>query len=86
MRIQDYFKKELEDLFLYSKVATKEQYQTILDEHCKGCAKCLEMDENKVVIEFDFECIKLKYDLSIVQGERFEKIGKIENISFIEMV
>lgn len=86
MRIQDYFKKKLEDLFLYTKVATKEQYQTILDEHCKGCAKCLEMNENKVVIEFDFECIKLNYDLSIVQGERFEKIGKIENISFIEMV
>lgn len=86
MRIQDYFKKKLEDLFLYTKVATKEQYQTILDEHCEGCAKCLEMNENKVVIEFDFECIKLNYDLSIVQGERFEKIGKIENISFIEMV
>ena len=83
MRIQDYFKKKLEDLFLHTKVATKEQYQTILDEHCKGCAKCLEMNENKVVIEFDFECIKLKYDLSIGQGERFEKI---QSIHYVEMV
>lgn len=83
MKIQDYFKKKLEDLFLYTKVATKKQYQTILDEHCKGCAKCLEMNENKVVIEFDFECIKLKYDLPIGQGERFEKI---QSINYVEMV
>jgi hypothetical protein len=86
MKIQNYFKNKLEDLFLYTKVATKEQYQTILDEHCKGCAKCLEMNENNVVIEFDFECIKLKYDLSIGQGEQFKKIEKIQNISYIEMV
>ena len=83
MKIQDYFKKKLEDLFLYTKVATKELYQTILDEHCKGCAKCLEMNENKVVIEFDFECIKLRYDLPIEQGEQFEKI---QSIDYIEMV
>lgn len=83
MKIQNYFKNKLEDLFLYTKIATKEQYQTILNEHCKGCAKCLEMNENKIVIEFDFESIKLKYDLLIGQGERFEKI---QSINYVEMV
>ena len=82
MKIRDYFKKTLEELFLHSKHIAIEQYQRLLDEHCKGCAKCVvdECENEKVIIAFEFEDITLKYAMTIAEGRYFEKVISIDYI------
>ena len=77
MSLQEYFRQTLEDLFLHSKNISQQQYQNILDEHYKGCAKCIgEIQDNdkKVIIEITFDLITLKYAMTIAEGQCFEKI------------
>ena len=84
MKIEEYFKKTLEDLFLYSKHITTEQYQNILNEYCKGAAKCVREEivegNKRVIIIFDFEMIVFTYALTIGEGRCFEKVISIDYI------
>lgn len=84
MKIQDYFKKTLENLFLHSKYMTKGQYQAILDEYCQGVAKCIGEGvfgaDKKVIIAFGFEDREFEYAMTIAEGNYFEKIISIDYI------
>ena len=84
MKIQDYFKKTLEDMFLHTKFASKIQYQTLLDEHCQGVAKYVKKDfdgnHKKVIIAFTFDDIVLTYEMIIGGEEPFERIISINYI------
>ena len=84
MKIQDYFKKTLENLFLHSKYMTKGQYQAILDEYCQGVAKCIGEGvfgaDKKVIIAFGFEDWEFEYAMTIAEGNYFEKVISIDYI------
>ena len=84
MKIQDYFKKTLENLFLHSKYMSKGQYQAILDEYCQGVAKCVGEGvfgaDKKVIIAFGFEDGEFEYAMTIAEGNYFEKVISIDYI------
>lgn len=84
MKIQDYFKKTLENLFLHSKYMAKGQYQAILDEYCQGVAKCVGEGvfgaDKKVIIAFEFEDGEFEYAMTIAEGKYFEKVISIDYI------
>lgn len=77
MKLQDYFKKTLEELFLNTKVNSK-LFQYYLDEHFNGIAKIISETENELIISFNFEDVSFKYKMEIVDGIKFYKIGSIE--------
>lgn len=85
MKLQDYFKKTLEDLFLNTKFAlNKEQYQTILNDYCQGVAKVQKYNnENNnecIIIIFEFEDIVFKYEMIVGESISFKKIIEINYI------
>lgn len=82
MKLQDYFKKILTDLFLNTKHIAIKKYQNILDEYCNGGAKCIvdECSDEKIIIAFEFEDITLKYVMTIAEGKKFTKVISIDYI------
>jgi hypothetical protein len=84
MKIKDYFKKTLENLFLHTKHMSKGQYQAILDEYCQGVAKCIGESvfgaDKKVIIAFEFEDKEFEYAMTIAEGKYFEKVISIDYI------
>ena len=84
MKIKDYFKKTLENLFLHTKHMKMGQYQAILDEYCQGVAKCKGEGvfgaDKKVIIAFGFEDEELEYAMTIAEGKYFEKVISIDYI------
>jgi hypothetical protein len=84
MKIKDYFKKTLENLFLHTKHMSKGQYQAILDEYCQGVAKCIGESvfgaDKKVIIAFGFEDEEFEYAMTIAEGKYFEKVISIDYI------
>jgi hypothetical protein len=84
MKLQDYFKKTLEEMFLHTKYASKGQYQKLLKEHCKGSAKYICEETNKgvkkIVVAFEFDDIVLTYEMKVGGGQSFEKIVSIEYV------
>lgn len=84
MKIKDYFKKTLENLFLHTKHMKTGQYQAILDEYCQGVAKCKGEGvfgaDKKVIIAFEFEDKEFEYAMTIADGKYFEKVISIDYI------
>lgn len=82
MKLQDYFKKTLEEMFLHTKYASKVIYQSLLDEYCKGAAKYLgekfNGNERKIIVAFEFDDIVLTYAMVVGGGQSFEKIISID--------
>ena len=84
MKIKDYFKKTLENLFLHTKHIKTGHYQAILDEYCQGVAKCKGEGvfgaDKKVIIAFEFEDKEFEYAMTIADGKYFEKVISIDYI------
>lgn len=86
MKLEDYFKKTLEDLFLNTKFTNnKEQYQTILDDYCQGVAKVLGYDVNNnveriIIVIFEFDDIVFKYEMIVNESISFKKIIEIRYV------
>jgi hypothetical protein len=78
MKISDYFKKHLEDLFLNTKVVRTAQYQTLLDEHCKNAGKVIEQNPQYIMVAFEFEDKLLLFKMNIAEGKCFPRIVEIE--------
>lgn len=80
MKISEFIKKKLEELFLYSKVTKTNNYQDLLDEHFNGVAKVINQEENHIIISTKFDDVTFSYKMNIVNGVSFEKIGSVEII------
>lgn len=78
MKIKEYFKHKLEELFLNTKVNSK-LFQHFLDEHFNGIAKIISETENELIVSFKFEDVSFKYKMNIIDGFKFHKIGLIED-------
>ena len=80
MKISEFIKKKLEELFLYSKVTNTNNYQDLLDEHFNGVAKVINQEENHIIISTKFDDVTFSYKMNIVNGVSFEKISSVEII------
>lgn len=80
MKISEFIKKKLEELFLYSKVTNTNNYQDLLDEHFNGVAKVINQEENHIIISTKFDDVTFSFKMNIVQGVSFNKIGSVDII------
>ena len=79
MTIKEYFKKQLENCFLYTKVPTETLLKSMLKEHFGEIVTLQELTENYALIQFNFdEVIIINLKMEIVQGQSFAKFSNIE--------
>lgn len=77
MVIKDFFKKELEKIFLYSKVLVEIEYERILKEYIGEIANIIKYDNDMIIIQLQFDDATFTYEMEIVQGQKFKKICSI---------
>jgi hypothetical protein len=79
MTIKEYFKKQIENCFLYTKVPTDTLLKSILKEHFGEIATLQELNENYALVQFNFDnVIVIDFKMEIVQGQSFAKFFNIE--------
>ena len=79
MTIKEYFKKELEKCFLYTKVPSEPLFKSMLEEQFGEIISLQELNENYALVQFNFDnVIVIDFKMEIVQGQRFSKFSKIE--------
>lgn len=79
MTIKEYFKKELEKCFLFSKVPSEPLLKSMLKEQFGEIISLQELNENYALVQFNFDnVIVIDFKMEIVQGQSFAKFSNIE--------